>query len=339
MPFERLTDRYVIGRMIEKIEHAELSSFILPFTGPIWGSNQDLEEIAWPAATPKMRAWDGEKQPVTLGEIETSFEVSPYEGTLDFARKQWRLGKGRVNEALISDFADEPVRHWEDLLTTKMELGTSTNSFDAQTYFSTTHSFGASGNFSNSITYDAVDATAPTPDEMEKAILAGIKQLYQQKDSQGRKVNRGMKSVHVMLPIEYWDIALKAFSAALLATSGGAARDNTLVALNSGIAGQQLSMSMSINVALTWTDKLVVVRNDDTAQGLPAFIRGAQPPQANESERPETLSEIQSFAVKVLGTDSDHHFNTGGIRVSIESDRVVQFGDFRKAVLVDIDTA
>jgi phage major head subunit gpT-like protein len=132
-----------------------------------------------------MREWIGGRQAKGFTGQGVTIVNKHYEATIEVQKKDARRDKtGQIN-ARISEFADRAQTHWSSLLSTLLLNGAATVCYDGQYFFDTDHSEGSSGTQSNKITVDIStlpaqvhgSVTAPSIEEMQQTILAGITQI------------------------------------------------------------------------------------------------------------------------------------------------------------------
>ena len=193
----------------------------------------------------------------------------------------------------------------------------STVCYDGQFYFDTDHSEGSSGTQSNDITVDisALPAaqhgtvTAPSKEEMQQAILAGISGMLAFKDNQGEPINENANSFVVIVPPSLYLTAAAAVSTVV----------NSALSQNmnpSQVAG--MSISVQMNARLTsWADSFAIFRTDSPLKGL---IR--------QSETEAVL--------KIKDENSEFAFDNDAIQIGIDSWRNVGYGDWKRAIYVTL---
>ena len=138
--------------------------------------------------------------------------------------------------------------------------------YDGQFFFDTDHVEGDSGTQSNDLTLNVAAPTAPTPAEMETAILQGTEAMLGFKDDQGEPINGSAREFLVMAPVNH----LKAVAGALgtsVVLEGGQSRNNLIMAVGS-LGG--FVYRMAINPRLTNKDRFYLYRTDGAVK---PFIR------------------------------------------------------------------
>src|SRR5690606_24399057 len=106
------------------------------------------------------------------------------------------------------------------LLSTLLLNGASSLGYDGSYFFATDHSEGSSGTQSNKISVDISglpaqvhgSTTAPSVEEMQQAILAGIAKMLSFKDDQGEPMNENAQRFLVVVPVGLYLVAVAAVS-------------------------------------------------------------------------------------------------------------------------------
>jgi phage major head subunit gpT-like protein len=174
-------------------------------------------------------------------------------------------------------------QQWAGRLTAQLLLsGSTTACFDNQNFFSTTHAYGQSGTYSNSLSYDVATPTAPTPDELALAINFVIAQMMGFPDDRAEPINEELSRVAVIVPQTYMDRYVAAMESRFL-TAGSGVRDNVI---DANLVEKSLIATPRMNGLGT---AFIVVRTDANGQAV-VF-------QENPTERRDVL----------LGEDSDHY--------------------------------
>ena len=215
----------------------------------------------------------------------------------------------------INELAQRSNSHWASLLSTLIQAGTAATCYDGQSFFDTDHSEGSSGTQSNSISVDISEVptavagvvTAPSVEEMQWSIMAGIQAIVGFKDDQGEPMNADARSFLVMVPLSLWMTALNAVATPLQV-------DASQTALQ-GARQQGFVVRVEPDPRSAWTDEFAVFRTDGA---IKSFIRQEE-------------QEVQ-LAMKWL--DSEYCFDNDAVQVGIDSWRNVGYGYWQNACLV-----
>lgn len=311
MDQSRLSSRAVVGMYYEALA-ANAGAAWIDQVSNYFTSDQSSEEYAWLGMPPTLREWIGGRNAKGFTSNGVTIANKHYEATLEIALKDMRRDKTGQISARVGEFAQRGQSHFASLLSTLIVNGESTACYDGQYFFDTDHSEGDSGTLSNDITTDISalpasvhgSATAPSPEEMQQAILASISQMYTFKDDRGEPINEDASSFLVMVPVGLSQAALAALSMVRQAGVSSFAVDN-------------FDVRLAINPRLTaasWTDKFVVVRTDGSIKPL---IR-----------QEETMPEL-----KVKDENSEYAFDNDAIQLGLDTWRNVGYGRWQGAVL------
>ncbi len=309
-----LSSRAVIGMYFEALE-ADPGIAWVEFVSNYFQSDQSSEDYKWLGMPPALREWIGGRNAKGFTTNGISIANKHFEATIDIALKDLRRDKTGQLRTRIAELAQRGRTHFASLLSTLIANGATTVCYDGQYFFDTDHSEGASGQQSNKIDVDisALPAavhgvvTAPSPEEMQQAILAGITKMMSFVDDQGEPLNETAQSFVVLVPVGLSQAAAAALSAVRQAGMSSFKMDN-------------FQISAAVNPRLTtagWTDKFVVVRADGSVK---PFIR-----------QEETAPDL-----KVKGEDSEYAFDNKAIQVGIDTWRNVGYGRWQGAVQVTL---
>ena len=309
-----LSSRAVIGIYYARLE-ANPGLLWVNNASNMFNSDQGAETYAFLGMSPAMREWIGGRQAKGLRPNNLTIVNRHFEATLEIARKDARRDKTGQITARVNEFADQAQLHWASLLSQLLLDGPTTVCYDGQYYFDTDHQEGDSPSQSNSISVDISTlpalvhgsaATAPSIEEMQQAILAGIAQILSLKDDRNQPMNEMAQAFTVIVPV------------GLFMTAAAAVSRISTVALQQNldpnlIAG--LVVSVQMNPRLTWTDKFAVMRTDSPIKGL---IR-----------QQETEVELKAKA-----ESSEYEFDNDAWQFGIDSWRNVGYGYWQRACLV-----
>lgn len=275
-------------------------------------SDQPEETYAMLGQVPAFREWIGGRQAKGLRDDFFTIRNKHFEATIEFLLKDLRRDKTGQIRARIAEFAMRGQSHFAKLLSTLIVNGASSICYDGQYFFDTDHSEGSSGTLSNSITTDisALPATvhgsttAPSPEEMQQAILASVSQMFTFVDDQGEPINETASQFLVMVPVGLSQATQSALSMARQAAA-------------STFAVENLQIRAVVNPRLTaasWTDKFATFRTDGSIKPL---IR-------QEETKP---------SLKVKDEQSEFAFDNDAIQYGLDTWRNVGYGRWQGAVL------
>jgi phage major head subunit gpT-like protein len=275
-------------------------------------SDQDAETYAMLGMPPVMREWIGGRQAKGLSDDSFAIANKHFEATMDILLKDLRRDKTGQIRVRMSEFVKRGTTHFAKLLSTLLVNGESALCYDGQYFFDTDHSEGESGSQSNSITTDISAlpasvhgaATAPSPEEMQQAILASITKMFTYVDDQGEPINEDAESFLVIVPV---GLAMATRSALSMVRAAAASTFDV----------DNFKISAAINPRLTaggWTDKFATIRTDDNVKPL---IR-------QEETKP---------VLQMKDENSEYAFDNKAIQLGIDSWRNVGYGRWQGAVL------
>lgn len=306
-----ITSRAVIGMYYEALQ-ANSGAAWIDGVSNYFTSDQASEQYAWLDQVPALREWVGGRHARGFLENGISIENKHFESTIEIALRDLRRDKTGQIQARINELAERGNTHWASLLSTLIVNGETAVCYDGQYFFDTDHAEGSSGSQSNDITTDISalpatvhgTATAPSPEEMQQAMLASITQMYKFVDDKGEPINETASSFMVLVPVGLSQSALAALSMVRAAAASTFAIDN-------------FNISVALNPRLTaagWTDKFVTVRTDGS---IKPFIR----------------QEETAPSLKVKDENSEFAFDNDAIQVGIDTWRNVGYGRWQGAVL------
>ena len=308
-----LSSRAIMGMYFARLEMDSGMGWIDGISN-LFGSDQSGETYNFLGQTPAMREWLGARQAKGFTGQGVTVLNKHYEATIEIQKKDARRDKTGQLEARMSEFADRGQTHWASLLSALLLNGASTVCYDGQYYFDTDHVEGKSGTQSNKITVDisALPAavhgviTAPSVEEAQQVILAGVAQIMGFKDDQGEPMNENARAFTVVVPVSLFLV----FSAAVAAITTAALQQNLNPNL---IAG--LTISVQMNARLTWTDTVAIFRTDSP---IKAFIRQVE----------------QEVELKAKAEGSEFEFDNDAWQFGIDGWRGVGYGYWQRACLV-----
>lgn len=280
----------------------------------LFASDQASETYNFLGQSPAMREWVGERQAKGFSGQGLTIVNKHYEATIEIAKRDARRDKTPQIQARVMEFADRAVTHWASLLSTLILAAPSTACYDGQYFFDTDHSEGDSGSQSNDITVDisALPAavhgsvSAPSVEEMQQSILAGITQILTFKDDRGEPMNENAREFLVMVPASLYMVAV----AATATMTTMALQQN----LNANLIAN-FRVNVAMNTRLTWTDSFAVWRTDSPIKGL---IR-------------QTEQEVE---LKAKAEGSEFEFDNDAWQFGIDAWRGVGYGYWQRACYV-----
>lgn len=281
----------------------------------IFPSDQSQETYGFLGQSPVFREWIGGRQAKGLASNALTITNKHYEATLEIAVKDARRDKTAQIEARVQEFADRSVTHWASMLSTLLLNGASTLCYDGQYYFDTDHVEGKSGVQSNTIQVDisALPAlvhgapAAPSIEEFQQAMLAGIAQILSFKDDQGEPMNENAQEFIIKVPVSLYLVA----KAAVSAITTAALQQN----LNPNLIAD-LKISVAMNARLTaWTDQFSVHRADSPIKGL-------------------ICQEEKGAELKVKAEGSEYEFDNDAWQFGLDAWRNAGYGYWQRSCLV-----
>jgi phage major head subunit gpT-like protein len=303
-----ISSRAVRGMYYQALEQSTSLGWLDAISN-YFNSDQDVEKYAMLGMTPQMREWIGGRQ--SKGLRDASFEIrnKHFEATLEILLTDLRRDKTGQVRARINEFVARSDSHFATLLSTLLTNGESALCYDGQYFFDTDHSEGESGSQSNSITTDisalpaAVHgaATAPSPEEMQQAILKSIVTMFGFVDDQGEPINENASQFLVMVPV---GLSLATQAALTTVRQAGVSTFDV----------ENFTIRAAVNPRLTWTDKFATFRTDGSIKPL---IR-------QEETKP---------VLQMKDENSEYAFDNKAIQLGIDSWRNVGYGRWQGAVL------
>jgi len=284
-------------------------------TAPI-RSDQDSEDYPWLGQVPQLSEMKGEKQFSQLRETEWSVKNVKYQGGLAIPENHILYDKTDQVRIRVAELAQRSQSHWAGLIAPLLVNAESTACYDEQFFFDTDHSEGDSGTQSNDIGASATTATAPTATEMIDAILAATEQMLGFKDDRGEYVNENMNEFIVLCGTPLLDSGLKALSQSQV----GGGDTNVLLEQDSFRFRVMATPRLS-----SWTTKFALIST-----------QGVQKPIIRQQRVPNNASpgfDMNGMRMQTLWDDSEHFKKHGEGLVSIDTERAVAYGDWKKAVL------
>lgn len=282
----------------------------------LYGSDQASETYAFMGQSPAMREWIAGR--IAKGYAVNAFTIlnKEYEATIEFKLRDVRRDKTGQIRARIAEFADRSQTHWANLLSTLLLNGASTLCYDGQYYFDTDHQEGLSGVQSNKITVDISvlpalvhgSTVAPSVEEFQQALLAGIAQILSFKDDQGEPMNENATQFAAQVPIGLYLTAIAALGPITTANLQNNLNANALSKFN---------VDVQMNPRLTWTDTFSIFRTDSPIKGL-----------VRQNE--------QDVELKAKAEGSEFEFDEKAWQFGIDASRGVGYGYWQRACQVQL---
>jgi phage major head subunit gpT-like protein len=309
MGAQTLSSRSIIGSFYHALEQNAAAGWVNPLS-MLFNSDQESETYKWLGQSPVMREWVGGRNAKGLRENGITIANKKFEATLEIPVDWIRRDKtGQIN-LRINEMARRAEAHWARLLSTLIVNGESAVCYDGQYFFDTDHSEGGSGTQSNDITHEVTTTTAPTPSEMQSAILTGIQQLFGLVDDQGEPLNEDASTFTVMVPVSFMQAAGSALGATVISQT------SNLIQAVGNLGG--FNVNLAVNPRLSsWTTKFAVFRADGD---VAPFIR----------------QEEEGITVSAIAEGSELEFNEDVHHYGIKALRNVGYGYWQKSCLITL---
>ena len=229
-----ITTEGVIGQFYKRYEELSKSAWINNIATP-FTSTQEIETYKWLGATPGVREWVGPRIAKQLRENGLTIQNKKWEDTLDISVDDLRRDKTGQIMIRVNEMARKAADHPWKLLIDQINAGTATtfgNAYDGTTFFSTTHSEGASGTQINNLAAAQVAAlnvtttTAPTQVEAADALLGVINYMQGYLDDQGDPLNENATSFAVLCNNNLAGPFSAVVNSSTLSGASGVVRDN-----------------------------------------------------------------------------------------------------------------
>lgn len=320
-----ITEREVRGMFYERLNQDVGASYIEPISTPVFGSDQDSEKYDWLGMVPQLSVKKGSKQFSQLRDTEWEVKNVEYQGGIVFPKKHILYDKTSQVVVRVSELADRSRAHWTSLIAPLIINGESTACYDDQYFFDTDHSEGDSGSQSNDISVDISalatnvhgTTTDPSVAEMMHCMMKGVEQILSFKDDRGEYVNENMTEFLVILPLTLMTKGVAALGAQVI--DGG---DNNIIV-------EQDTFKLRVQASprfSSWTTK------------FPMFAtQGNQKPILRQQRLPNNPGQghnADGMFLEQLWLDSEHCKKNDECLLSIETERAVAYGDWKKACLV-----
>ncbi len=182
-------------------------------------SSSDAETYRWLGTVPAMREWGSGRLARGLRSESYSVENLKYEATIEVDRDEIaddQTGQIRVR---IGELARRAATHKDYLLAQLLINGGTAgfNSYDGTTFFSRTHSSGASGVQDNDLTSVSAEPTLPpTTEEFRQSLRQAISRILSFRDDQGEPLALGTSGLTCLVPAGMLFPAMEAVNATVI---------------------------------------------------------------------------------------------------------------------------
>jgi phage major head subunit gpT-like protein len=201
-----ISSRAIIGSYRKALEQQTGAAWMGQISN-YFRSDQETENYAWLGQSPVMREWVGGRQAKGLVENGIEIKNKHFEATLEILLKDMRRDKTDQIMLRVGELAKRTNAHFASLLSTLLLAGESTACYDGSHFFAADHSEGSSGTQSNLISVDiselpvAVEGTttAPSPEQAQQVMLAGITRMLGFLDDVGQPMNEDAQQFLVMV--------------------------------------------------------------------------------------------------------------------------------------------
>ena len=178
----------------------------LPSVAAILPSDEDKETYRWLGQVSPMRVWTGTRHKTGLKVYEQIISNVKYEATMEMMLDDLRQDKTGRLLPKVRDFAVRAAVLPQAEVTANVIVANAT-AYDGNALFFDRSSLTTGGGFHNDMSvangdlmFNAVDAAAPTSEEMKSCILAMSSRMMSAVDDQGEPTNADSKSFAIMAP-------------------------------------------------------------------------------------------------------------------------------------------
>jgi len=179
------------------------------------------ETYRWLGTVPQMREWGNGR--LTQGLRTESYSVAnqKYEATIEVDRDEIADDQTGQIRLRVGELAQRAATHKDYLLTQFLINGGTAgyHSYDGVSFFNVAHVSGASGNQSNRLSPEVVDAEQPTTDEFRAALQAAIAAMLAFKDDQGQPMMIGASGLAIVTPPSLYFTALETVNATVVGST------------------------------------------------------------------------------------------------------------------------
>lgn len=308
MSAQELSSRAIRGHFFKTLAQDTGAAWI-PGISMASNSDQDSEDYKWLGQSPALREWVGGRHAKGVWDNGINIKNKHYEATLKILVKDLRRDKTPQTLLRVAELARRTNSHWASLLSILIELGTSTVCYDGQWFYDTDHTEGNnSTSQSNDVTTDisALPAavhgstTAPSPEEIQQAVMLSIAQILSFKDNENEPMNEDASNFLVMVPTSLFI----PFNNALTMPAGTAVSEQK--------KPSKFNIDLEINARLTATDAFHTFRTDGSVK---PFIR-----------QQETAVQLGQKA-----EGSEYEFDNSAHQYGVDTWRNVGFGYWQHA--------
>lgn len=317
---ERLSDRALKAMFWSQLEINQSKLGWVDRISNFFTSDADREEYPDLDGAPVLTERQSGVNAKRLKPDSLIIENVEFAAAIEVNKKFLRRDKTGLIDTRLGDLASRSVTHWASLLTNLIKNGETLTigNDNAEAFFSASHILGTQSAQKNTLTASEVadlnvaTATAPTIDEMAKAILGVISYMYGWVDDVGEPLNDTAMDFTVMVPTSLWGSAIGAVTSNQLNASAGS-RDNPLTAGDFNV-----SVTHNARLDASFTTKFAVFRTDSTMK-----------PLIRQSETEADLT--------ILGPDSEYQAtHDGSCLFQIEANRNVGYGHWWNAALATL---
>ena len=312
-----LSSRAIRGMYYARLEQNQGLAWVNGVAN-MFNSDQASEDYAFLGQSPVFREWIGGRNAKGLRSNALTIRNVHYESTIEIAVRDARRDKTGQITARVNEWVDRSLTHWASLLSALVVAGESSPCYDGQFYFDTDHAEGESGTQSNDIQVDISTlpvqlhgtVAAPSVEEFQQALLAGITQMLGFRDDRGEPMNENAQEFLCIVPPAYAFTAYQAVAPIVTANSAVASLTPNIL--------EGFNVRVAVNPRLSaWTDKFAIFRTDSPIKGL---IR-----------QQETEVDL-----KIKAEGSEFEFDNDAWQFGIDSWRNVGYGYWQRACLVQL---
>jgi phage major head subunit gpT-like protein len=302
----RLTERGVLGNMLYA---GLLKQWFSALFFRVDSNQPDGETNVWLGGVPQMAERTGDPKFAKLRGSEFFIRNIPWESGILVSKEDWDYQKTSQVERKIGEQARVATAHPGVLAQTLIGSAETSAGADGQYYYDTDHSQGDSGTQSNDLTFTSATPTAPTVDEMVKAILAAVCAMWGFKDDQGNEMNLGASKFMIAAGPSMYPVVLEAVRNKLLSNGGS-------------------------NIVADGRDFALVPQILPRRTGNKVYTF-----RADEGAAPFILQVLQDNEPVVLGRDSEYCKLNGNLLFKLDGNYNVGYGMWQHACLTTFAAA
>lgn len=218
------------------------------------------ERMAFLGNVGPMKEFTGNTQPDKPIEAEYYIRNAKFNRSIALPGEWLRNDKTGETRDRVGQLAQRYIQWPGKLIASLVESGYSATCYDGKAFFASDHAWGKSGTWSNLLSYNVGTPSAPTADEVSKAVNYAIAQMVGFPDDQAEPMNEGMEGVTILCHHAVSDVFTAALEAVNLDTGTGV-RQNTL---QFNKVRKQLIASPRF-ATIGAANKFVIVRSDAAA--------------------------------------------------------------------------